>query len=78
MGTINFTGGAPYELPVAQTATASAVDDTVQIRFEILLGAEHGSSPVPVLVRMTYPKARELAAQLMPSAIAAERRHLRR
>jgi len=69
MGVVSFTGGAPYELPVAQSATARAVDDTVEIRFEMLLGAEHGTYPVPVLVRLTYPMARALGAQLQPAAM---------
>jgi hypothetical protein len=77
MGVI-FEGEGPFELPPAQSATARAEDGFVEIRFEMLLGSGHPTFPVPVRVRLPYPKALELAAQLQPALRMAEVQRRRR
>lgn len=76
MGEVSFTGGAPYDLPFAQSAKAEAVEDTVQLTFDVLADGQQGSKLIHVHVRMTHDVARGLAAQMQPCAVTAERRAL--
>jgi hypothetical protein len=72
MGEITFTGGAPYDLPLAQRAEANALGDVVQMTFFVLPPAQQESPTVPVHVRMTHKQALALAIQLKTEAMNAE------
>jgi hypothetical protein len=77
MGKITFEGGPPYTLPVAQDASASAVDETVEVTLRVVVPGNL-PSPAPIRVQMTADVARTLHAQLQPAIIVAEARARRK
>jgi hypothetical protein len=71
MSEVNFPGEPPFDLPAAQTASATAVGETVQVILRVIVPG-HGSMPQAVRVAMTWKTARQLADQLGLAALAAE------
>jgi hypothetical protein len=71
MGTINFKGDPPYELPIAQDAGASAVDEIVEVTLHVIVPGKR-SSPAPIRVQMTIGAAANLKSQLEPAIRLAE------
>jgi hypothetical protein len=79
MGTIQFQGDPPYDLPVAQTAEAQAVGETAELILRVIVPGKL-PSPAPIRVQMTAAVARGLSNQLQAVATTAEmraRRHER-
>jgi hypothetical protein len=68
-----FEGHPPFHLPVAQSATATAVDDTVEVTLSGLID-EQGPLPVPIRVRMTWKVAQKLIEETSRAALIAESR----
>jgi hypothetical protein len=52
MGKITFEGDPPYTLPVAQDASASAVDEAVEVTLRVDVPGNL-PSPAPIRVQMT-------------------------
>ncbi len=70
MGEIIFEGLPPFALPQSQTATARALDETVEMTLTVVVD----DKPRPSLVqaRLTPGVARILALQLLRSGAVAE------
>jgi hypothetical protein len=71
MGEIKYEGDPPYSLPVAQSASASAVDETVELTLRVIVPGKF-PSPAPIRVQMTIDAARDLQAQMIPAIRMAE------
>jgi hypothetical protein len=71
MGTVEFQGAPPYDLPFAQSAEARGVDEIVEVTLRVSLRGKL-PSPAPIRVRMTVAVAKALSGQLQPAATAAE------
>ncbi len=67
---VRFQPPGPYALPVAQSATASALSDTVEVRIRAFVDG----NPDTLVIQMTAGTALELAAQLQVAAVEATRR----
>jgi hypothetical protein len=68
---IIFEGDPPYDLPIAQSAEARSVDETVELTLRVSVPGKR-PSPAPIRVQMTAEVARALSAQLQPAATMAE------
>jgi hypothetical protein len=61
---VSFATYGPYHLPVAQRATASSLDGSVEVRLYALFEGELR----PMVIEMVPRVARDLAAQLLDAA----------
>jgi hypothetical protein len=77
MGDITFGGDPPYALPVAQSTSASAEGEIVEVVLRVSVPGKL-PSPAPIRIQMTTEVARTLHAQLQPAIIVAEARARRR
>jgi hypothetical protein len=68
---VTFEGDPPFQLPLAQSATAAAVDDTVEVTLNGLIDGQ-GPHPAPMQVRMTWKVATFLSGQLARAAMTAQ------
>lgn len=66
---VSFEGAAPYGLPVAQSARAEAVNDTVEVTLRMVVNG----SPEPVTFQMTLETSLNLAGSLQAATIQAEK-----
>jgi hypothetical protein len=66
-----FEGDPPFHLPLVQSATAAAVDSTVELTLYALIDGQ-GSHPVPMRAQMTWPVAQQLAGLIYRAAMTAE------
>jgi hypothetical protein len=66
---VKFQPPGPYALPVAQSATASAQDSTVEVRIRAFVDG----NPDTLIIQMTSGIALELAVQLGEAAVRAKR-----
>jgi siroheme synthase len=66
---LKFQPPGPYTLPAAQTATASALSDAVEVRVRAFVDG----NPDTLVIQMTVGTAMELAAQLMDAAVKAKK-----
>lgn len=73
MSAVHFKDDPPYDLPPAQSAEASAQDETVELTFRVLVSGKL-PSPAPIRIRMTPTVARALSGQMQAAATAAEMR----
>jgi hypothetical protein len=73
MGTVEFQGDPPYDLPVAQTAEALAEGENVELTLRVSLPGKL-PSPAPIRVQMTAAVARAVGGQMGAAATAAEMR----
>jgi|HubBroStandDraft_1064217.scaffolds.fasta_scaffold2126521_2 hypothetical protein len=71
MGTITYEGQAPFHLPVAQRATARAVNDAVEMTLYAIV-PDQGPAPVPIRAMMTWHVAQTLAHEMTGAALEAE------
>jgi len=71
MGKIKFEGNPPYALPIAQTVTAGAEGEAVEMTLDVIAPVKEPSI-VPIKVQMTLDSARSLRAQLQPAITMAE------
>ena len=72
MGEVIFKGGAPYDLPSGQSAAASALDETVEATFVVLVPDQQRAKEIRVRIRLTPGTALMLADQLKSAAMMAE------
>lgn len=63
-----FQPPGPYGLPPAQSATASALSGTVEVRIRAFVDG----NPDTLVIQMTAGTALELASQLMEAAVKAK------
>jgi siroheme synthase len=66
---LKFQPPGPYALPAAQSATASALSDAVEVRITAFVDG----NPDTLVIQMTAGTAMELAAQLMDAAVKAKK-----
>jgi hypothetical protein len=68
---IKFEGAPPFDLPVAQTAEALAVGETVEVILTVSL-PDISPRLVQIRAQMTWKTARDLGIQLAPVSMTAE------
>lgn len=68
-GSIQFQGSGPFDLPVAQRATASPGKDAVTLSFDILVNP---SQREVVRIAVLNSQALELAAEIAKAAVPRE------
>lgn len=69
--TVELKGSSPHDLPIAQSATAEVLDETVQVTFRVLDEETHRE--VSVRIRLMPEAARNLGVLLPIKAGVAER-----
>jgi hypothetical protein len=68
---VQFQGPGPFDLPIAQRATATgSANNGVTVTFRILL--DEGRTPNSISIQMTSDTARSLSAALMLEANKAD------
>ena len=73
MGKITYQGEPPYRVITARVSTAKA--SVLAVELTVYAGvAGKGPTDVQIQIPMSSDEARQLAAQLMAGAIAAEKR----
>jgi hypothetical protein len=65
---VTFQPPGPYALPAAQSATASPLNGTVEVRIRAFVDG----NPDTLVIQMTAGTALELAAQLGDAAVKAK------
>jgi hypothetical protein len=70
MGII-YKGQPPFALPIAQSAEARAVGETVELTV-LVIAPEQGPIPFPVRVPLPLEVARGVASQMQPCIVTAE------
>jgi hypothetical protein len=69
MGKMTITGDAPFDLGLAQDASAQPSNGSLELTLRIVLEGQ-GPKPKPVRVRMTNDVALKASAALAKAAIA--------
>jgi hypothetical protein len=71
MSEVSFPGEPPFDLPTAQSASAAAVGEIVEVTLRVIAPG-HGPMRQAVRAAMTWRVARELMDQLQPAVLKAE------
>jgi hypothetical protein len=66
---VKFQPPGPYGLPAAQSATASELSGSVEVRIRAFVDG----NPDTLVIQMTAGTALELATQLMDAALKAKK-----
>jgi hypothetical protein len=72
VGQVIFTGDAPYELPLAQTATANPVEGGVELLF-VVQAPEQSSGTILVRERIRLREAEQFFGSLAVAIRNAQR-----
>jgi hypothetical protein len=72
VGQVTFTGDAPYELPVAQTATASPIEGGVELLF-VVRAPEQSNGTILVRQRLRLTEAEQFFGSLAVAIRNAQR-----
>lgn len=65
---VEFRGGGPFALPVAQRALARRLDDTVEVTLYMIVG--DNPQPSPIRFQMIPTVANELAQNIVEATLA--------
>jgi hypothetical protein len=71
MSEVSFPGEPPFDLPTAQSASADAAGDIVEVTLRVIAPG-HGPLQQAVRAAMTWKVARQLMDQLGPAILKAE------
>ena len=72
MGEISFIGEPPYDLTLAKSTEAKAVDTTVEVTLFVDVPNKR-IAPCPIRIAMTVPVARELILQIQSALSFAQK-----